>query len=219
LPPGDGRPFAFDRCGAQRSAGGELRFLLVASDTVLARSLRTCLAAFGEVIVAGTLREALRTCRKVVDWSAFVLDAGLPDGSGVRMLEELRGPCSDVPALIITGYAEPECINAAYRLGARCLVKPVLTSDVERFVRSIPLKSRLESAAGRWAVRYALSPAETDVLVGAALGEDRATIARRRESTLATVKSHVAKLLEKTGDAGLLDAANRLLRDLHTLNG
>jgi DNA-binding NarL/FixJ family response regulator len=112
---------------------------------------------------------------------------------------------------------EPEYIAAAYRLGARYLVKPVLSSDVERFVRSIPLTSRLETVARAWAGRYGLSPAETDVLVGGALGEDRETIARRRESTLETVKSHVANLLRKTGDVGLLEAANRLLREL--LNG
>lgn len=181
--------------------------------------LGTCLATFGDVIVVGSVREALRVCRKVVDWSAFVLDIGLPDGSGVKLLEELRGSCPRVPALLLTGSMTAESVNAAYRLAARYLVKPVSTSDIERFVVSIPLSSRVESAARGWASRYRLSPAETDVLVGAALGEDREAIARRRDSTLTTVKSHVANLLAKTGDAGLLDAANRLLRELHALNG
>jgi hypothetical protein len=82
-----------------------------------------------------------------------------------------------------------------------------------RSARSVPFASRLETVAQRWANRYALSPAETDVLIGAALGEDRETIARRRESTLGTVKSQVEKLIDKTGDVGLLEAANRLVRE------
>jgi DNA-binding NarL/FixJ family response regulator len=185
----------------------------VEDDAPVARTLGCCLQRHGDVTIASTVHDALIAYRSNSDWAALIVDVVLPDGSGLRLLEELRPSCPELPALVITGALDPEHINGAYRLGARSLAKPVRVEDLDRFARSIPFASRLETVARRWADRYGLSPAETDVLIGAALGEDRETIARRRESTLGTVKSQVEKLIDKTGDLGLLEAANRLLRE------
>jgi two-component system catabolic regulation response regulator CreB len=185
----------------------------VEDDPTVARALAWCLRRHGDVTIAATVRDALLAYRRTSDWAALIVDVGLPDGSGLRLLEELRPTCPELPALVITGALDPEHINGAYRLGARSLAKPVRPEDLDRFARSIVFASRLETVARRWAERYGLSPAETDVLIGAALGEDREAIARRRESTLGTVKSQVEKLIDKTGDLGLLEAANRLLRE------
>jgi DNA-binding NarL/FixJ family response regulator len=192
-----------------------LRFLVLDGDECLARVLAQCLANYGEITVVGTAQAALSACRNSSDWAAFVFDVRLPDGSGVLVLEELRKTYPQVPALVLSGCVEREDVNAAYRLGARYLVKPVPVADIERFARSVPLASRLASAAHAWADRYGLTPAEMDVLLRAAAGEDRETIARQRNSSLATVKSHIARVLEKTRDVGLLEAANRLLRESH----
>jgi DNA-binding NarL/FixJ family response regulator len=56
--------------------------------------------------------------------------------------------------------------------------------------------------------------AEVDLLIGAALGEDRETLAMRRNSSLGTVKVQIGSLLRKTGDRSVLEAATRLLREV-----
>jgi DNA-binding NarL/FixJ family response regulator len=186
----------------------------VAGDAALAQTWALSIRNYGDVTTANSAREALSARHRASDWAAFVVDVTLPDGSGLRVLEELRDDRRHVPALVLTGSLEPEHVNAAYRLNARYLVKPASVADIECFARSIPLAYRLEAVVRGWADRYKLSPAEADILVGAAIGQDRESIAIRRKSSVATVKSQIAKLLEKTGDKGLLEAANRLLRDL-----
>jgi DNA-binding response OmpR family regulator len=120
LLPGEVVSFSLERGDAQRNARSRLRFLVVEDDALFARTLARCLATFGDVIVVGSVREALRTCQKVGDWSAFILDIRLPDGSGVKLLEELRGPWPQVPALIITNLlgktADAGLLEAANRL-------------------------------------------------------------------------------------------------------
>jgi DNA-binding CsgD family transcriptional regulator len=71
---------------------------------------------------------------------------------------------------------------------------------------------RVRLVAKSWQTRYSLCNAEFDVLLRAALGEDRDAIAERRASSPLTVRAHVAGILKKTRDASLHHAVGRLLR-------
>jgi DNA-binding CsgD family transcriptional regulator len=75
-------------------------------------------------------------------------------------------------------------------------------------------ESRLAAEVSRWGERYSLSPRERDLLQRAARGEPRALIAEQMQCAPRTFKKHCQNLLKKTGDDWLLEAVNRLLRDL-----
>lgn len=108
------------------------RVLVVDDETTLlkniARSLRGC--GF-EVITAADragAREALSRGR--VD--ALCLDINLPDGDGLKLLEEIRVTAPDLPTIVISGAATAENRSRAAQLGVReFLRKPFLLGDLK----------------------------------------------------------------------------------------
>jgi DNA-binding NtrC family response regulator len=68
-------------------------------------------------------------------FEAIVLDIGLPDMSGLEVLNQLRNAGSKVPVLVITAHATLDHAIASQKLGvADYLVKPL---DLRRFEQSI----------------------------------------------------------------------------------
>lgn len=103
-----------------------LRVLVVDDDPAARRSLEDILAQAGyEVTGAGSAAEA----RRLVEGqepALAVLDLVLPDGDGIRLLEDLRASWPAMPALIVTGYVETRSVVEAMRRGALdYLAKPV----------------------------------------------------------------------------------------------
>ncbi len=189
-----------------------LRILLVEDDVLLANSLTRIVRTYAEPIVAGTVREATRLLASANRWRAFFIDLGLPDGSGLEVLARARTTHPLTPAMILTGAAEPEAINAAHDLHADYVVKPPVAGRIDRFLRSAAsFSTRLTTLAGAWAERYALSEAEADIVRRSALGEGTAAIAAARDSSRLTVKKQVSCLLRKTGDSSLHAAVYRLV--------
>ncbi len=190
-----------------------MRFLVVEDEELVARALRKVLAPFGEVSLAMTVKEAETLLASGAEWSAFFIDIGLPDGSGMAVLAQARGAHPETPAMVLTGKLDAEAINTAFDLEAEYVLKPVRRSRIANFLllrSDFPTKLRREVES--WRAKYSLSDAEADVLERAAKGESRESIAASRGCSLLTVKAHVANLIGKTRDASLHDAASRLLR-------
>jgi two-component system, chemotaxis family, CheB/CheR fusion protein len=90
-----------------------------------------------EVITAANSAEAIAAARGE-RLSLFIIDIGLPDGSGVALLGQLlkHGPCK---ALALTGYGMPSHIKQYKEAGFdEWLIKPIdfglLLSTVERIL-------------------------------------------------------------------------------------
>lgn len=103
-----------------------VRVLVVDDDPAARRSLEDILTQAGyEVTGAGSAAEA----RRLVEGqepALAVLDLVLPDGDGIRLLEDLRAAWPAMPALIVTGYVETRSVVEAMRRGALdYLAKPV----------------------------------------------------------------------------------------------
>jgi DNA-binding NarL/FixJ family response regulator len=211
---------ASDRGEADGGRLGPPRFLVIEDNPGVARALAIWIRPYGDVVAVGTVREGLRVLDQGAEpWSGFIVDVGLPDGLGIDVLRRARTRYPGTPALVLTGSIEPTHINAACSLGALYMIKGEITlqpaCEFLRFVLSaLPLSGRLQHAARRWGTGYGLTMAELDVLVGAALGESRETVAERRGSALGTVKTQIASLLRKTGDSSLHEAATRLLHEV-----
>jgi len=78
----------------------------------------------GETMVAGSVRKALNLLnereRKRQPLSLIISDIGLPDGSGLDLIREVKtNPYwRTTPVIVLSGKRDPAVINAAYALGA-----------------------------------------------------------------------------------------------------
>jgi len=70
----------------------------------------------------------------------------------------------------------------------------------------------IHDVAREWSTQYRLSPAELEILVAAAEGTSRKELLVMRNVAASTLKRQVFTLIRKTGDASLLHAVARLLR-------
>lgn len=94
-------------------------------------ALRTALTFVLEL--DGFTVEGLRSGEDLLDWTlpeapaCLVLDQNLPGVTGVDALAELRARAVTLPALLITSHPKPNLREAAARLGAVIVEKPLLT--------------------------------------------------------------------------------------------
>ena len=82
---------------------------------------------------------SLAAAREIISLNIFdgaIIDQNLPDGKGVDLISELRTVCPDMAIVIITGMADfPLAVEAMRRGADNFLVKPVVLSDLESFLR------------------------------------------------------------------------------------
>jgi DNA-binding NarL/FixJ family response regulator len=189
-------------------------FLIVQRDSGDAQRVQRVLRSFGAAAAFDTIGSA-RGAFLNDRFSALVIDTDLADGRGLDLLRDFRRQHRFVPALVLTSSNTREDINRAFELRAHYLVAPATFEQLTLFAESVAAAAQdlASYAAQKWASAYALSPAEVDVLVGAAEGDDRSSLAKRRGTSPFTIKWHISSLLRKTGDSNLRAAANRLLRE------
>ncbi len=104
---------------------GSLRVLLVDDHAEVRSTTAAVLSDFGhDVVEAANGAAALAVlndgdCR----YDAMISDYAMPNLSGTDFLREARKLCPDVPALLITGYADAEAINDRPE-GVEVMLKP-----------------------------------------------------------------------------------------------
>jgi CheY-like chemotaxis protein len=122
---GDATPKQKVESPASQHSSGSLRLLLVDDHAEVRTTTAAVLADFGhEVVEAANGTDALAAlsdgdCR----YDAMISDYAMPNLSGTDFLREARKFCPDVPALLITGYADAEAINDRPE-GVEVMLKP-----------------------------------------------------------------------------------------------
>jgi len=115
-----------------------LRLLLVDDHPEVRSTTAAVLEEMGhEVLQAANGAEALRVlkdndCRS----DLLITDYAMPHLSGTEFLREARTLCPDVPALIITGYAETNAINDR-PAGVEILIKPFTPAMLDEAIARI----------------------------------------------------------------------------------
>ena len=110
-----------------------MRVLLVDDHEEVRETTAAVLRDLGhEVVEAANGTQALeRLNGRHSDFDLLVTDYAMPLLSGADFLREARDICPGVPALIITGYAEPDMIQGLPK-GVQTLLKPFTPRALER---------------------------------------------------------------------------------------
>ena len=192
-----------------------IRIFLLDDHELVRRGIAELLAAvpgFEVVGEAGTAAQALARVRAVKP-DVALLDARLPDGSGIDVCREIRSELPGTYCLILTSYDDQDAVLAAVLAGAsgyvlkevrtaglvdaihqvaqgRSLIDPALIAQVMDRVRAG------NTTDNRLA---ALSPREREVLDLIADGLTNRQIGERMFLAEKTVKNYVSSLLNKLG--------------------
>ena len=176
------------------------------------------------VCIADSLAQA-REFIKTGSFSLVLVDIGLPDGSGIELIAELRAKGVDVPLVVLSAWSKPDLIVEAVRAGATgYLLKE--REDIELSL-SISIVFRggspidpfvaqyiMEELAGRLprpsqAPSVMLSPRETEVLGLIANGLSNQAIADQLYISRNTVECHIKSIYRKLEVPSRTNAINK----------
>ena len=142
---------------------------------------------------------ALEKAAHASRFAGLVVDHGLPDGNGFDVVAVALGLDPLARIVMLTGTWDKDIVAHITELGGAYLLK---ATDDDLLALVGPWRTpdlRRARVAEEWATRHTLSAAEANILEAACQSLDREVIAQRTGCALATVNSHVARLLRKTG--------------------
>jgi DNA-binding NtrC family response regulator len=114
------------------------RVLIIEDDHALAAALAVVVRRLGaEPVAAASGQGGLEKARRG-GFDAVLLDIGLPDISGLKVLDVLRGEASPPPVVVLTAHGTLEHALEARRLGAHeYFLKPVSLPDLQGCLRAL----------------------------------------------------------------------------------
>jgi two-component system, NarL family, response regulator DevR len=119
---------------------GKIRVYLLDDHEVVRQGLRALLESAGDIEVVGESGSAVDATHRIpaLRPDVAVLDARLPDGSGIEVCREVRAIDPSIGALILTSYDDDEALFAAIMAGAAGYVlKEIKGSDLVNAVRQV----------------------------------------------------------------------------------
>jgi len=192
-----------------------IRVYLLDDHEVVRTGLRELLERDGDIEIVGESGSAVDAEHRIpaLRPHVAVLDARLPDGSGIDVCREIRSVDPTIQALILTSYEDDEALFAAIMAGAAGYVlKQIKGTDLVDAVRRVAAgQSLLDPAVtARVLERIRRGPEQPDELKGlteqerrilalVAEGLTNRQIAQRMFLSEKTIKNYVSSLLAKLG--------------------
>jgi DNA-binding NarL/FixJ family response regulator len=194
-----------------------IRVVLADDERMVRTALRAILSAEPDLAVVGeaaTGAQAVSVVRELTP-DVVLMDVRMPEIDGIRATERILATLAGPPRIIVvTTFENDSYVYDALRAGAAGFL--LKRADAEALVQAVRLVARSDSllfpaAVRRLAAEHAraypappgwvarLTGRESEVLRLMAEGLTNAEIARRMEVGPATVKTHVAAVLAKTG--------------------
>lgn len=193
----------------------EIRVFLLDDHDVVRLGLRTLLELEPDIEVVGEARTCAdaRAAIAALRPDVAILDANLPDGSGIDVCREARALDPAVHVMVLTSYDDDEVMAAAILAGAagyvlkqiegeslvagvrliasgHTLIDPVAAT---RVVRAVQLRKKA------YDVLAALTPQQARILHLIAEGLSNREIADRLVLAEKTVKNHITGLMARLG--------------------
>lgn len=190
-----------------------IRIALCDDHTVVRSGLRRILTDEDDIEVvgeAGTVRDAIKLAGDTHP-DVFVMDLGLPDGSGIDAIAEVRDVSPRTRVLVLTVHDDAAYVRHAFEAGAAgYLVKEAADVELVQAVRQVaagedyiaptmgasllePELPRLAGPGGE------LSEREVQVLRLVAFGLTTAEIAQSLSVSVRTIESHRSHIHDKLG--------------------
>jgi DNA-binding NarL/FixJ family response regulator len=122
------------------STDGPIRVYLLDDHEVVRQGLKALLESAGGIEVVGESGSAVEAAARIPATRPHVavLDARLPDGSGIEVCRTVRGVDDSIQALILTSYDDDEALFAAIMAGAAGYVlKEIRGSDLVDGIRRV----------------------------------------------------------------------------------
>jgi two-component system response regulator DevR len=192
-----------------------IRVFLLDDHEVVRQGLRALLESGGDIEVVGESGLAVEAIARIpaLRPHVAVLDARLPDGSGIEVCRAVRAVDPDIKALILTSYDDDEALFAAIMAGAAGYVlKEIGGQDLIGAVRTVAAGNSLidPSLTARVLERVRNGPAtapelaelteqELKLLSLIAEGLTNRQIGERMFLAEKTVKNYVSSILSKLG--------------------
>ncbi|MCF6376555.1 response regulator transcription factor [Nocardioides KLBMP 9356] len=209
-----------------------IRVYLLDDHDVVREGLRFLLEQQDDIEVVGDSASAVEAAARIpaLRPDVAVLDARLPDGSGIEVCRSVRAVDPSINALILTSYDDDEALFAAIMAGASGYVlKEIRSSDLVTAVRHVAAgKSLIDPAMTATVLERIRKGPETPdelasltererVLLGhIAEGLTNRQIADQMFLAEKTVKNYVSSILAKLGLERRTQAAvlaSKLLRE------
>jgi DNA-binding NarL/FixJ family response regulator len=188
-----------ERTGIPVPRPGRFAAMVVVANPALRESVARTLRALGarQVLEVSTVAEARsRAAAGIAD--LCVAEAGLPDGSGIALVRELR-QAGWTRNMVLTTNDDPYSVRAAITAGVRCY----LVSAASAAPR--PSGERGEGVDS-------LSAREIQVLQLVADGKSNKDIGEELGLSALTVKSHLARIARKLGTGDRAEMVATALR-------
>ena len=192
-----------------------IKVFLLDDHEIVRRGLRELLEREGDIEVVGESGQAEQARRRIpaLRPDVAILDARLPDGSGIDVCRDVRSFDPTIKVLILTSYDDDEALFAAIMAGAAGYVlKQVRSNDLVDSVRRVAagqslldpavteqVLTRLRSGPRQDPRLAGLTAQERRVLDCVAEGMSNREIAQRLSLAEKTVKNYVTSVLAKLG--------------------
>jgi DNA-binding NarL/FixJ family response regulator len=210
-----------------------IRIFLLDDHEIVRRGIRDLLEAQDDLIVvgeAGTAAEALDGIPRLLP-DVAVLDARLPDGSGIEVCRDVRAAHPEVHVIILTSFDDDEALFSAIMAGAAgYALKQIRGNDLVEAVRQVAaggslldpavtaqVLDRIRNAPAPKDPLAELTPQERKILALIGQGMTNRQIASEMYLAEKTVKNYVSQLLSKLGLQRRTQAA--VLAEKHGLSG
>jgi len=196
-------------------APAKTRVYLLDDHEVVRQGLRALLESAGDIEIVGESGSAVDAAHRIpaLHPDVAVLDARLPDGSGIEVCREVRAVDPSIRALILTSYDDDEALFAAIMAGAAGYVlKEIKGTDLITAIRQVAAGNSLidPSMTARVLERVRhpqvlapelakLTEQELKLLGFIAEGMTNRQIGEQMFLAEKTVKNYVSSILSKLG--------------------
>jgi two-component system, NarL family, response regulator DevR len=192
-----------------------IRVFILDDHELVRRGLTDLLTTTNDLIIVGEAATAAEALRRIPAAAPDValLDARLPDGSGIDVCREIRSTHENVRCLILTSYDDDEALFAAVMAGASgYLLKQIGGNNLIEGIRQVAAgRSLLDPAVTQKLLDRLRNPVEPDPVPGSLTEREREIldliaegctnrqIGERLFLAEKTVKNYVSGLLTKLG--------------------
>jgi two-component system response regulator DevR len=192
-----------------------IRVFLLDDHEIVRRGIADLLEAEPSITIVGEASTAAEAMRRIpaAQPNVAVLDARLPDGSGIDVCRDIRSSSPDIRCLILTSYDDNDAIFAAVMAGASgYLLKEIRGNSLVEAIRQVAagkslldpsvterLLARLRDGEPRDERLASLTAREREILGLIADGLTNRQIGETLFLAEKTVKNYVSGLLAKLG--------------------